>query len=100
MNRKNGLHIPMVNPYRAHFYEINKELSTNTLRENGISVPEVYGTFHKESVWKLSLKYPCIIKPNCGGRTTCTYIIQDRHELEEIPYPMHLRIIRRCFILI
>ncbi len=77
-------HIPMVNPYRAHFYEINKELSTNTLRENGISVPEVYGTFHKESVWKLSLKYPCIIKPNCGGRTTCTYIIQDRHELEQV----------------
>lgn len=33
--------IPTVNPYEAHFYEISKEYSTNTLARHGFTVPKV-----------------------------------------------------------
>lgn len=84
--------IPMLNPYQAHFYEVSKELSTRVLREHGLPVPKVYGTFQKRAgtgledvlnVLTAGIQYPCIIKPNCGGRTTCTYIIHNGKELED-----------------
>lgn len=84
--------IPMLNPYQAHFYEVSKELSTRILSDHGLPVPKVYGTFQKqegtgmEAVLKAlpaGIKYPCIIKPNCGGRTTYTYIIHNGKELED-----------------
>lgn len=74
--------IPMVNPYQAHAYEVSKALSTRVLRERGIAVPEVYGTFHKQELFRALLKYPCIIKPDCGGRTNATFIVRERRELE------------------
>lgn len=84
--------IPMLNPYQAHFYEVSKELSTRVLSEHGLPVPKVYGTFQKreganpEAVLKElpdGIEYPCIVKPNCGGRTTYTYIIHSEKELKE-----------------
>lgn len=84
--------IPMLNPYQAHFYETSKDLSTRILHEHGLPVPKVYGTFQKrqgdepEDVFKAlpaGIEYPCIVKPNCGGRTTYTYIIHSRKELED-----------------
>lgn len=84
--------IPMLNPYQAHFYEVSKELSTRVLKEHGFPVPEVYGTFQNRagagpedifSSLPAGIRYPCIVKPNCGGRTTCTYIIQNEKELKE-----------------
>lgn len=84
--------IPMLNPYQAHFYEVSKELSTRVLSEHGLPVPKVYGTFQKregaglEDVLKElpdGIEYPCIVKPNCGGRTTYTYIIHSEKELKE-----------------
>ncbi len=82
--------IPMLNPYQAHFYEISKELSTRTLHDHGFPTPEVYGTFCKKEGCALEeviselytgIKYPCIVKPNCGGRTTYTYIVHNEEEL-------------------
>lgn len=84
--------IPMLNPYQAHFYEVSKELSTRVLSDHGLPVPKVYGTFQKregaglEAVLKElpdGIEYPCIVKPNCGGRTTYTYIIHSEKELKE-----------------
>lgn len=84
--------IPMLNPYQAHFYEISKELSTRVLKEHGLPVPEVYGIFQNrvgngmEDVLPslpAGIRYPCIVKPNCGGRTTCTHIIGSEKELRE-----------------
>ncbi|HBI60814.1 MAG TPA: hypothetical protein DDY31_06325 [Lachnospiraceae bacterium] len=84
--------IPMLNPYQAHFYEVSKELSTRVLSEHGLPVPKVYGTFQKRAgigmedalnVLPAEMQYPCIIKPNCGGRTTYTYIIHNGKELED-----------------
>lgn len=84
--------IPMLNPYQAHFYEVSKELSTRVLREHGLPTPEVYGTFQNceggsvEAVFhglSAGIRYPCIVKPNCGGRTTYTYIIRSEKELQD-----------------
>lgn len=84
--------IPMLNPYQAHFYEVSKELSTRVLREHGLPVPKVYGTFWNQegfgpadvlSMLPEGLRYPCIVKPNCGGRTTYTYIIHSEKELQD-----------------
>lgn len=83
--------IPMLNPYQAHFYEVSKELSTRVLGEHGLPVPKVYGTFQKREGVRFAdalntlhsrIEYPCIIKPNCGGRTTYTYIIHNESEMK------------------
>lgn len=84
--------VPMLNPYQAHFYEVSKDLSARVLDEHGLPVPKVYGTFRKregmgpEEVFgtlRGEIAYPCVVKPDCGGRTTCTYIVHSRKELEE-----------------
>jgi len=88
--------IPMVNPYDAHFYEISKAHSTRTLEAHGITVPKVFDVFMpRESgeqvirpTGKLDdlspyLVYPCIVKPDCGGRTNYTYIVNDFQELRQ-----------------
>ncbi len=75
--------ITMVNSYQAHLYEISKELSAKVLKKHGICVPEVYGTFYKEEVYRLPLSYPLIVKPDCGGRTNETYIIKNEQELAD-----------------
>lgn len=84
--------IPMLNPYQAHFYEVSKELSTRVLSSHGLLTPKVYGTFQNrqgeglEAVFKAlpaQIQYPCILKPNCGGRTTYTYIIRSEKELQD-----------------
>lgn len=83
--------IPMLNPYQSHFYEVSKELSTRVLNKHGLPVPKVYGTFHKRegsspeeilNTLSAGIEYPCIVKPNCGGRTTHTYIIHNEKEME------------------
>lgn len=83
--------IPMLNPYQSHFYEVSKELSTRVLNEHGLPVPKVYGVFHKRegdnpeeilNTLYTGIEYPCIVKPNCGGRTTYTYIIHNGNEME------------------
>jgi len=74
--------IPMINPYEAHFFEISKEHSTNTLARSGFPVPKVYGLFTPEQITRDAvLEYPCVVKPDCGGRTNYTYIVKDKTEL-------------------
>lgn len=83
--------IPMINPYEAHFYEISKALSTTTLANNEFLVPEMYGVFTPEqllsdlgnlsTLGNKGIEYPCIVKPNCGGRTNYTFIVKDHSEL-------------------
>ncbi len=75
--------IPMLNGYIAHFYEVSKKLSTEVLDEHGIDVPDVYGVFTKNTTKNVNLEYPAIIKPNCGGRTNLTYIVNNKEEFEK-----------------
>lgn len=85
--------IPMLNPYQAHLYETSKELSARVLREHALPVPEVYAVFQKREGSGVEdvpegivseIKYPCIMKPDCGGRTTYTYIIHSKEELKDV----------------
>lgn len=73
--------IPMINPYNAHFYEINKSLTNDVLEKNNIPVPKIYEVV-KDKCIKKEVEFPCILKPNCGGRTNFTYILRDKFELE------------------
>jgi len=81
--------IPMINPYQAHEYEISKALSTKMLENHGIAVPKVFGIVERSTAQRVKAEYPCILKPNCGGRTNFTYIIHNEDEfrkaMEEIP---------------
>lgn len=81
--------IPLINPAQAHRFEIDKCLATKTLKGAGIAVPKiiVLGTpseiLDNNSEDQLPLEqwpYPCIIKPNCGGRTTCTAVLHSANE--------------------
>ena len=100
--------IPMLNPYQAHFYEVSKELSARVLSSHGLPTPEVYGSFRKQEGFGLEdvlnalpegLKYPCIVKPNCGGRTTHTYIIHSEKELKEtLPWLPNIEMIVEEYI--
>ncbi len=74
--------IPMINHYEAHASEISKAYSTTKLAKHGIAVPTVYGVFDKNALLNTSaLAYPCIIKPDCGGRTNATFIVHTAQEL-------------------
>lgn len=109
--------IPLINPGRAHHFEIDKRLATETLRNAGITAPAIiaWGTpaelgraaadlddsrsvalsreeaseawSPRESEAEIASHrwprptpdqwtYPCIIKPNCGGRTTHTAVLR------------------------
>lgn len=74
--------IPVINSPAAHFYEIDKDLTTRTLLAHGLPAPQVYGVFRPHEATRAALPFPCILKPNCGGRTTHTHIVHDREELE------------------
>lgn len=82
-----GEGIPLINPGHAHHFEIDKRLATETLRAAGISTPTIiaWGTPAKlgattdvaapDQPTPEQWPYPCIIKPNCGGRTTHTAVL-------------------------
>lgn len=72
--------IPLVNPARAHFFEVDKRLATETLAAAGLVTPAVYACALPKDVDPASLSYPCVLKPNCGGRTTCTAIARSAEE--------------------
>ncbi len=78
-------HIPVINSAKAYEYDLSKTLTTKTLAEHGILVPKVYGTFHKQDLLRSNtLRFPCIIKPDCGGRTTCTFLVETPGQLKEV----------------
>lgn len=89
--------IPLINPGRAHRFEIDKRLATETLRNAGITAPAIvaWGTPAELDGAPADLgdsrtvasgqppqptperwPYPCIVKPNCGGRTTHTAVLR------------------------
>lgn len=76
--------VPMINPYKAYRYDMSKLSSAYVLKNNGLPVPEIYGFFEKNiNLEDYDIKYPCILKPDCGGRSKYTFIIKNKTELEE-----------------
>ncbi len=75
----------ILNSYEAHFYEIDKYLTSQVLRKHGLSVPEIYGCFKgKGNLKGITFAYPLIIKPNCGGRTKDTHLVYTEEQLKLI----------------
>lgn len=74
--------ITMVNPARAHFFEIDKRASTTALSEAGIDTPRIQACGYPTELNPQTLSYPVIIKPNCGGRTTATAIARTSTEAQ------------------
>lgn len=69
--------IPLVNPGRAHAFEVDKRLATETLAAAGLVVPAVLACARPPRLDPEEFAYPCIVKPNCGGRSTCTALLRD-----------------------
>ena len=73
--------IPMINSFEALTYDFDKELVCKTLRANNINTPKIYCTSKDFSPDKI--KFPCIVKPNIGGRSSCTAKVENTGELME-----------------
>lgn len=69
--------IPMLNCGSAHRFEVSKQASTAALSDAGLTVPRVFACAEASDIDLATLPYPCIIKPDCGGRTTLTKILRD-----------------------
>lgn len=82
MNKMNSNGIPMINSYEAFEYDFDKLLVCRDLKKFKINVPEVYCSSVDYSIDKI--KFPCIVKPNRGGRSTYTYMVMDTDELYDI----------------
>lgn len=72
--------IPMVNEGRAHRYEVSKVASTRALAEAGLLAPTIIAFGMPEELDASAFVYPCIIKPDCGGRSTHTLLAHDEDE--------------------
>lgn len=72
--------IPMVNEGRAHRYEASKVAATRRLAEAGIATPAIIASDMPEGLDALAFAYPCVIKPDCGGRSTHTLLAHNAGE--------------------
>lgn len=69
--------IVMINEPRAHRYEISKVASTRALAEAGLMTPAIIASGMPEELDASAFAYPCVIKPDCGGRSTHTLLAHD-----------------------
>ena len=75
--------IDLINPYESHYYETSKYRTTQKLKSKGIPSPEIYCRFQGEELPDFdNISYPCVLKPDCGGRTNYTYILNNEKELK------------------
>ena len=72
--------IVMINEPCAHRYEVSKVAATRRLAEAGLLTPAIIAFGMPEGLDASTLAYPCIIKPDCGGRSTHTLLA---HEADE-----------------
>jgi glutathione synthase/RimK-type ligase-like ATP-grasp enzyme len=76
--------IPLINPFEAYAYDCSKMCAAKAMSQTEIPVPKFYAYFSApEQLERNMLHYPCILKPDCGGRSLFTYIINNRKELEQ-----------------
>lgn len=75
--------VKVINPAVSHKYETDKAFTAKVLRQNGVPVPKIYGVIKKSNVGHIKISYPCIMKPNCGGRTTYTYILNNDEDFQK-----------------
>jgi len=77
--------IPMINPFEAYLFDCSKQLSAKAMKGAGIPVPMDYICFTgSENLDNQKVVFPCVIKPDCSGRSLYTSIIWDKSELAEV----------------
>lgn len=75
--------IPMINPFTAYAFDCSKMYTYQVLKKAGLPVPKYYAYFcNSEQLCYKKIHFPCVLKPDCGGRSLYTYIVNDRNELE------------------
>ena len=72
--------IVMINEPRAHRYEVSKVAATRTLAEADLMTPAIIAFGMPEGLDASAFAYPCVIKPDCGGRSTHTLLARDADE--------------------
>lgn len=65
----------LINPARAHAYEISKRVATEELARAGYAVPQVLACDVPAALDPAAWGYPCLIKPDCGGRSARTAML-------------------------
>lgn len=75
-----GTSILLVNEPRAHRYETSKRLAGAALAQAGIAVPPIRAAGEPGELDPTSFVYPCVIKPDRGGRTLDTAILRDAQQ--------------------
>ena len=72
----------MINPPCAHQYEVSKAAVVEKLAPAGLDVPRVLDLGRPGALLDSvgDWAYPCIVKPDCGGRTTHTAVLWDAAE--------------------
>jgi len=85
-----GRQIPMINSFEAYGYECSKQRAGEALGRAGVAAPKIYAYFlGSEKPDLTTLKYPCVLKPDCGGRSLYVAILHNDNELKgalnEIP---------------
>ncbi len=74
--------VPLVNPGRAHGFEVDKVAAMQALANAGVRVPETFAQGTPEDLDLAAVRFPAVIKPVCGGRTTQTCIVQTLEEAQ------------------
>src|SRR6056297_2879260 len=75
--------IPMINSYKSYQYDCSKVSTSYTLNNNNLPTPKIYALFQGSiNISDYKICYPCILKPDCGGRSKNTFILRNKKELE------------------
>jgi glutathione synthase/RimK-type ligase-like ATP-grasp enzyme len=76
--------IEMINPYSAFTYDWSKMCTGMALEKHGLPSPQLLAYFsHADQLNEPHLVYPSVMKPDCGGRSRHTYILNNEGDLEQ-----------------
>lgn len=82
VRRAEELGIPLINAGRAHAFEVSKRAATEELARAGIAVPAMYACDVPAAIDSAALRFPCVIKPDCGGRSARTAVLANVAEAQ------------------
>ncbi len=74
--------IPVINSSSSFEFECSKRRTYQRLQQSGFRLPEWRSLLPGEKTIESWNRYPAVIKPDCGGRSFNTRIVQSRTELE------------------
>ena len=78
-----GMGLAMVNSYDAFAYDWSKMCTGLALERHGIAAPSLSAYFAQLQMSdRERIVYPAVMKPECGGRSLHTYILEGPSDLE------------------